>query len=629
VSDELLQLTARVELEAAPAKGGPPKLEIVAYTGGEIIPSGMGPTVIDTAGLKLAGQIPLVADHVTELASIVGHGTPTVEAGNVLVRGSLIDATPAASQVLQLARGGFEFQASVGVQIGDRQFVRAGETVSANGKSFTAGPRGLTLVKAGVLREVSILAIGADSQTSVAVAAKGEPMTTTTTTTDADTIRSEAIQAERQRLKKIEQLCAGDFGDQTAGVAQLRARAVAGDIDVEALAAGVVDALRAARPQPGDMHVFRPHVLRSSGGVTSDALCASLMLRAGGEAPALKAYGEQSVIAARKLGITSLVDLAAHALQLDGRCAGDYGSTDEMLRAAFSTVNLPNILANVTGRILMLAYQETTRTWSPFCFVAIAQNFKPQMGIRPAAIETLSPLGPTGEIKLGILQEEAVYNWQVGTYARMLGITRTDIINDDLGFVSALGPMLGVAAGRALNDLIWKTILGGQTANFFSAANGNLLTTATSALSSTSLGQAIAAMRKQMDSQGNSIQIAPQALVVPPELEMTAKALVNSALIGRTDGGPTGNALLNIVPDVVVESRLSNPNFTGNSATQWYLFGPPFSRPVTTGFLAGLVGPTVQLSQNEFNTLGIALRCFFDFGVSLSDPKAAVKAVGA
>jgi hypothetical protein len=189
--------------------------------------------------------------------------------------------------------------------------------------------------------------------------------------------------------------------------------------------------------------------------------------------------------------------------------------------------------------------------------------------------------------------------------------------------------MLGVAAGRTLADLIWVTIMGGESAGFFHAVNyGNLLSTASN-LDAASLADGVSAMRKQRDSQGFNINIVPAVLATPPELEFTARALLNSTLVGRDDGEPTGNPLQGVVPTLVVEPRLSNDNLSGYDVDAWYLFGPPSSRPVTVGFLRGQQNPTIEIDPQPFHLLGVQMRVVFDFGVALSDPRAALKGTGA
>ncbi|RLE37216.1 hypothetical protein DRJ17_07030, partial [Candidatus Woesearchaeota archaeon] len=69
--------------------------------------------------------------------------------------------------------------------------------------------------------------------------------------------------------------------------------------------------------------------------------------------------------------------------------------------------------------------------------------------------------------------------------------------------------------------------------------NDNLLSGADSAFGTTAIGSAIALLRKMVDSKGEYINILPTHLIIPPELEMQAVMLLNSAQMYDT----TNNAV--------------------------------------------------------------------------------------
>jgi hypothetical protein len=209
------------------------------------------------------------------------------------------------------------------------------------------------------------------------------------------------------------------------------------------------------------------------------------------------------------------------------------------------------------------------------------------------------------------------------------------MVNDDLGILDDTGPSMGRAAARSLNDFVWSVILA-NTGNFFHSTNNNL-GEAGSALSLTSLQAAVTAMRTQRDDRGNDLDIMPRVLVVPPELEVTAKEILRSVEIRRVSDGmvderfPTGNALQNVA-NLEVESRLSNTDKFANASTAgWYLFASPADVAVIVAFLMGRQTPTVEFFglNSDINRLGVGYRVYFDYGAALADPKAAYKATGA
>ena len=175
------------------------------------------------------------------------------------------------------------------------------------------------------------------------------------------------------------------------------------------------------------------------------------------------------------------------------------------------------------------------------------------------------------------------------------------------------GAATGIAAGRTHNDLVWQTIL-----------NYSFTNSITLALTIDNLVSAVATMKTQKDSQGNSIDVALNSLCVPPQLEGAARTILRSVEVNGTSG-PTGNPAFGIIPNLVVEPRLSNNSFTNWAVDNWYLFGGPMSSAVIVGFLNGMQTPTIETEASAFNTLGMSLRCYHDFGVAMGDGKASLK----
>lgn len=132
----------------------------------------------DWAGADVAGDIPLLAAYGEGLDDLVGQGRAEIRDGKILLAGYLVDATTAGQRVLGLARGGVNLQASVGYVPLRKDYVPAGQTVRVNGQTIQAPDEGLTVVRAGKLREISLLPLGADPDTHVSIAAKGRTMTT-------------------------------------------------------------------------------------------------------------------------------------------------------------------------------------------------------------------------------------------------------------------------------------------------------------------------------------------------------------------------------------------------------------------------------------------------------------------
>jgi phage head maturation protease len=607
--DELLLASSEVEIQATAGK--PPSVTIVAYTGGIMVVPGWGPVVIDLAGVDAsAEQVGILADHDSTLKGIVGHGKAVVADGRLLVQGTITPSTDAARQVVELARAGFRFQASVGVAPSDYERVRPGDQVQVNGRAIKAPASGFTLVKAGVLREVSIVAIGADANTSVAIAAQRKEKSMTNEIDTADAIRAAAI-AETERVNAIRAACGGRHGD-------IELQAIREGWDAQRTR---LEVMRAERPRVSPIHAG--HAAPSQ-----TVLEAAILALMHCEGLAEKHLGATAAQQARDLRATNLVDLCRAALLLDGK-EGPHGR-EAMIRAALSTYSLPVALGNAANKVLMEAYTESPASWRPFAAIKSANDFKAHTGVRPSGASDLVELAPGGEIKHGTINE-ATYGYRVDTFARMIGIDRRDIINDDLSLFDDTARSMGRAAMRSLSDLVYQVLLANAGGNFFTAGNANYETGAATALSSTSLAKGIAMMLSQRDDEHRDLDIRPRILLVPPELQQTAKELLMSDFMQRANNDlPTGNALKNAV-SLEVEPRLSNAaRFDGTSAKAWYLFSGPADAALIVAFLQGQQSPTVEFFglDSEPNKLAVSWRVYFDYGAALADHRAAYKAKG-
>ena len=142
-------------------------------------------------------------------------------------------------------------------------------------------------------------------------------------------------------------------------------------------------------------------------------------------------------------------------------------------------------------------------------------------------------VAPDGELKHGKLSEQK-YSNKADTYGQILMLTRQDIINDDLSAFMDIPRQMGRSGAESIDDLFFTLLLGNLNA-FFSATNSNLLSGVDTAFSANSLTKAKTTFRKQKAGPGNKakdqkpINIRPEFLVVPVELETDAELLMGSA----------------------------------------------------------------------------------------------------
>lgn len=639
-SKPLLLTAASIDIQAASEAGKPPRVSIIAYGGGAMKPPGWGWLAIELKGLLLSTQVPLLADHDGRLSGIVGHATPRVDRNQLVAAGNLVPGSEAADRILELAKGGLTFGASVGVEPLKLERVRAGETIAVNGRSITFADEGV-VVRAGRLREITITAVGADPDASVDIAASLKGITSMDFQTwlqangfvpeqisdqqrpaleaawKADTqtkitLPATAVAddpAERNRLDGIRAACNGQHQ-------AIEAQAIRENWDINRTRLEVIRASRSAGP---GIHVVN-RVPSSTAIIEAGLLC-----RVGLEAEAVRAHGEATVDAARLAGITNLVDVCRASLALDGR---DIPSNrDALIKASFSTLSLPGILGNVANKSMLAAYNAFPSVARLVARKLSANDFKQATGYRLTGAFQFEEVGPTGELVHGEVAESS-FTYRVATFGKMFGVDRPAIINDDLGALDSLPQLIGRGAAQKLENLFWALVLA-NTGSFFSEAAGNQIS---DVLGIPGLTAAVLQFRKLVDSTGEPISVVPKSLVVPPELEQDASALYSSQEINspaETEDQPNGNPWFNKFPPSVAPHLSSSTVHADASETAWYLFGPADDvAAFGIAYLNGQEAPTVEMQDAPFNTLGVQYRGYLDMGVCQIDTKGAVMSTG-
>jgi hypothetical protein len=173
---DAVDLGMSVSILAADAeKKGPRRFEMLAYNGGPLtVDNYPAPVVVDLDGLEFRyDQVPIYFGHHdgSDGTRLVGHtNARTKDGGKLTVSGLISASTQYASQVIDAHDNGYKWQASVGLRpdAAKLETVKAGQSVRVNGKTFT-GP--LIVARKSMLRHIAILPEGADSQTSVSIAA--------------------------------------------------------------------------------------------------------------------------------------------------------------------------------------------------------------------------------------------------------------------------------------------------------------------------------------------------------------------------------------------------------------------------------------------------------------------------
>lgn len=608
-----LCLNAELTIHAAASSGDASRrFDMVAYTGAPMKLRGYRtPVIVDLAGLNVPSQNrPILLDHESDVDSIAGQSDSIgVVDGKLRVSGEILAGTGRIENVLSLASRGFKWQASIGANPERVEELRAGDTALVNGQEVR-GP--LAVVRQATLREISIVAMGADDRTATNVLAA---TAANLETDEMDIETNEKIEAAAPAVEATP-VVAPEVANLTASIASLK----------EEIAALKLHNVREDRPSAPAAHVAPE--------TTYDVLEAALCVGAG-LGTVEKDYSDQTLEAANKsfrrgIGLQELLIEAGRMNGYSGRAVVNDDTLPSLLKASFSTGSISGLLSNVAHKFLLQSFNAVDQSWRQVATTRSVSDFKTYSSYRLTGGMTMEPVGPGGELKHGQFGEVAYTN-SASTYGKMLTITRQMLINDDLGALTQLPGRLGRGAALAFNSAFWTEFLA-DNSTFYTTARGNYISGASTALSVDSLTQAETLFMNQTDPDGQPMAISPSVLLVPPSLYVPATVLMRSTEIRDTTAStkyPTINPHSGKF-SVVQTPYLNNAAISGGSATHWFLLATPGDMSaIEVAFLNGNETPIVEQAQASFETLGIQMRAYWDFGAKKQEYRSAIKSKGA
>ena len=160
-------------------------------------------------------------------------------------------------------------------------------------------------------------------------------------------------------------------------------------------------------------------------------------------------------------------------------------------------------------------------------------------------------------------------------YQAAIEVDRDTLEDDKYNLIRPRIQQLGQEAARFPAELVVTALVAGGTtagydsSNFFSAthteeglavqSNTNTGTGTTLAAIRADLIAARSKMRRITDGQGRPMNLAPDLVIIPPDLQDVFEQLINTNLIALSSGAQQTNILLNAV-DIYVDSYLTDVN---------------------------------------------------------------------
>lgn len=544
-----VNITAFLRLKANGA-GKPKRFSILAYSGGLLPVDGFPhPVVVDLSGLEIPGSIPILIDHEKSVEATLGATDNIYNDGTKLTMAGVVTGqSPKSQQVLAQAAAGHTWQASIGAMVIESEDVPAGQTATANGQTFT-GP--VVIARRSVLRETSVLPMGADSTTSVNLAASARRFLKGSAAMsfedyvkslglDAATLTPEAAAALQIGFSAMSPPVAAAPAVATPAAPVSTPTAAAGAVldlqasltegrkmiaaqfrkshEIQIKAAGFPDIIATAIDQDWsidkvELEVMkkkeltartRPTSFNASQGsaenlpmVIEAAVCMTRGIK-----DTEKQFDEKILQAAhsqfrRGVGLQQVFMMAAAAngMYLAPGTRVNAGNIREVLQYACSPQQIQAAFSTVSlpGILSNVANKE------------ILQGYMEEDTVwqQIAATKSVSDFKTVTSYRMlddmtyeelgpgGKIKHgktgEESFTRSADTYAKMYSITRQDIINDDLSAFDDLRARLGRGSAMKLNDLFWATFLG-NLGTIFTSTRTNYITGSTTNLGTDGVG---------------------------------------------------------------------------------------------------------------------------------------------
>lgn len=357
----------------------------------------------------------------------------------------------------------------------------------------------------------------------------------------------------------------------------------------------------------------------------------------------------------REMGLTQLLEhhiIAATGSRYEGRTNTDgfiSAVRDAMFKLKMSgntTWTGLNIFDDAANKMLWAAYESQNTTWQEWVKEMPVNDFKTHNAYRLTSKGGYRQVGADGELKYGGFTDDK-YTYGADTYGKLVGLTRRDIINDDLGALNTVMTMLGEDGAKFLEELFYVHLLNQLTTLFpTNDANNNYISGASSDLGVDGLTLAENKMADQVDADGSPILVEASLLlhgtqdtVIAGELfsESALRVLQTANSKGRPDNNPhvgkyrpiKGRYLSNTnILQRIASVGQAVPNQTSD---QWLMLRTPGpSGGIVIGsFLNGNTRPIIEQGDPGFEVLGLQWRAYHDAGADNGDPKWGVYSKGA
>lgn len=365
------------------------------------------------------------------------------------------------------------------------------------------------------------------------------------------------------------------------------------------------------------------------------------------DARSADALTEQDADRGHEFRALSAVDLVRECAAIDtGRYHRDPA---EAFRAAVSGATFGHVFSTNVYARLIAGWETIGDTTLGWCDEEDVPNFMQQEDISLQANARLEKLA-RGDTAKHATASDSHETYKIARYAKQFVVDEQDILDDRLNAIMRMPFEMGEAARKFRPDLVYSLMmenpaLVADTSAVFNATavttTGGHANLGSAVLGSDAMKAAISAMGKQR-LNGNVLNIRPNFLIVPAELEWTARALTASAALAKlfADSSDPFYSQMNLLAQegirVVIDDRLGAVGvvdpITGvvrtGSDTAWYM-AMGGSKSIRVAYLRGTNRqPVMRSFMLDKGQWGIGWDIKLDIGAAFMEYRGWYKSTG-
>ena len=286
---------------------------------------------------------------------------------------------------------------------------------------------------------------------------------------------------------------------------------------------------------------------------------------------------------------------------------------------AHSTSDFPLLLADAANKSLLANYQAAEPTYRRWAGRRSFTDLRDHSFLRIGDFPRFEEISESGGVNYGTLSEnrEKVRAMELNTG---IAIGRRALVNDDLSVLADFSAMIAIRAASDENARVYGLLAANAALSdgkaLFNADHGNLAGSA-SAVNVSSIGAAVAALRKQKSLDDLPLNLSPRYLVTGPDSELAARQVLAAITAAKSgDVNPWAGTM-----ELVIDANIVGPG--------WYIMADPAAAPsVVYGYVSGAEGPQIR-TEIDFDTRAVKVAAGLDFGCGVIDFRGLYKNAGA